>query len=546
MGSKETLPSQHPPLDFVPDVHVVHKLGGDVTIRPEVLEGIFDYHEKERKGIFVAVVSAFRGVTNSLRKVSKELKTNDVQYFEQIDAAFDPVREEIEQTIIKYFPQNSEYKNQALELANSAIIACCYQIKPFIQTFRTGGNKDWRNYVKDQIISVGESIARETVNLFINSKGVESLSISDVQHNPIHTLGRPATDERLQETAIAGIIYATKLRLVETTESIIYGGHIPGTPNGMLNDIGSSYSDSTAALVGAAHSTMIAESRQGPATPDEIRIILQKKVPKMMTSDPSVVVQAEPLSHISPESASQIAASSEKPPIHPGPVIAVHRHNKSSNGPEISIVFADMNDQTKKGTIITDSIPLDKIRAIDNITANKNLISICVNDPAMGTETGYVHALTKALSDQGISIQDIFTEGTRFWVTLSKTDVNIDEFNDTINDLRTNGFDTNRNQNCIPHEIIVREDLATISVIGNLSQYKHFDLVLAAVPSIFNLKYKASTSTPEQKRSTLLVETDKTTEIHAFLHSILVEKNPESIDQLSRYLAPMVIEELKQ
>lgn len=195
---------------------------------------------QKRKEQIVYVVSAFSGVTNALIRAMDELNETDYSQ-DDITRSFQSVTEIHEGVIEKFFPDELNKKNvlavfeKRFDVLRQSLLIhkqVSRVLMPVFSSFE----------IRDLVIGFGEGMAAQFLKLFLEQHGVTVHYFNEVSVDAASLVGGIVTDRRIDMAKRAGILH--QLRDSGIVSGVrIFGGHMSGTPNGLIAHQGRGYSD---------------------------------------------------------------------------------------------------------------------------------------------------------------------------------------------------------------------------------------------------------------------------------------------------------------
>ncbi len=203
----------------------------------DVIGNLTDVLENRNENI-VYVVSAFEGVTNRLIAALDAL--NGKNYSEaDIDTAFAPVYQKHEEVIGKFFPGEFAEKVREKYEASFGVI------RQSLITHKTVSNilkpVDGSFQIRDQVIGFGEDMGAAFLQMYLEQQGKQVVHVENVQADQDLLSHGEITNTRINAAKKAGIIHS--LQEVRSDVIRIFGGHMKGTPRGLIPHQGRGYSD---------------------------------------------------------------------------------------------------------------------------------------------------------------------------------------------------------------------------------------------------------------------------------------------------------------
>ena len=319
------------------------KFGGSSVGSPKAIEKVKDIlQSKVQDGEHLGVVvSAFKGVTDSLIDISQKASRKDTTYQGDITSLYGHKRAIIEDLI------TDDLRNQAINFLDEA-----YQdIHQLLNGMFLLGEFTPKAY--DRIVSYGEKISAKTISLYLEQEGLISAYLDAstlVKTNNEHTSAKvdfETTNRKIQEFGF------------ESSETVyVITGFIGSDETGAITTLGRGGSDYTAAIFAAAI--------QGV---DELEIWTD--VNGVLTSNPRFVKQAYTIPTLSYSEAVELSNFGAKviypPTIMPAmkkgiPVYIKNTFEADHPGTKISDNSSTLNKSPIKGISSLDNISLIRIQ----------------------------------------------------------------------------------------------------------------------------------------------------------------------------------------
>ncbi len=379
----------------------VNKIGGaNMSQLDEVLNLVKVLQEQDEAPILV--VSAFKGVTNALiEAMDKELDGKDYDET-SIRQAFQSVLGIVDEKINKFI-KDDRYKQQAREHVQREMDICIEVLMAHkkVTISLAPDNKTYKT--RDKIVAFGERSVIGILEAFLQENGINAKAINNVTYKGNDGQASKSELHRGIQRGIAESLTPHKDEIRD--QVLIIGGHIKDVLQGMIKEIGRSYTDTTAVDVA------VALRRLGVSVDSTVA---WKEVDGVLSADPR-----------------QLDSKVNKPIVH---------HDVSLNeGMELAGAGSTLMQVEALDLAMEERIPLS-LRNIKHpheegttfsvgesrtalpfkiITANGRVDVISCKIPKMAIQVGFAEALTKAFGDHGVSINDIITSSTTINFTVN-------------------------------------------------------------------------------------------------------------------------------
>ena len=282
------------------------------------------------KGQDLVVLSAMSGTTNSLLEISAAMKDGDSRLaHERIDS----LRNKYAETINSLY-DTEEYKRRATET-----------IDGIFAELSALADRDFSIEAEKEVVSKGELMSTNLMNLHLHEKGVDSVLLSALDFMKIDRHGEP--DFGFTREMAGKAIAANPDAHLYITQ-----GFICRNEEGGIDNLQRGGSDYTASLLGAALGA------------EEIEIWTD--IDGMHNNDPRFVDDTRPVHNLHFEEAAELAYFGAKI-LHPTCILPAREHN-------VPVRLLNTLDPSAEGTLITNRLGGEAIKAVaakDNITAIK-------------------------------------------------------------------------------------------------------------------------------------------------------------------------------
>jgi len=280
----------------------INKIGGANMSKLDQVKNLVECLQKEGEQP-ILVVSAFKGVTNLLINTLDKLHNTDFDE-KSILSKLEPTQKSIFDVIDTHFTDDTKKKEakKATDDILKTIIPELMEHKTSSGVFLRAGSED---KIRDRMIGLGEKTAVAVLKIFLNECGFNTSAIEGVEYTSEN--GSPhETSKELHENIQRGIIQKLKGRERDPSEILILGGYVDNMPNGMVADVGRSYTDAEAVNVGAAIQRVWGQVAN---------VVLWKEVDGLMSMHPedsNDINDPKHITHISHGEGLEISAAGSK------------------------------------------------------------------------------------------------------------------------------------------------------------------------------------------------------------------------------------------
>ncbi len=510
----------------------VHKIGGANMERLDQVNGLMDIlakNDKER----VLVVSAFKGVTDTLFAAMDTL--NGKEYTEaSIDAAFAETKRKHEIVIDKFF-QNKNAARETYEAGFAVVkqaLMTHQSVKGTILMSVPGSFE-----IRDQVIGFGENMAALLLAQYLREQGKRAHAYENVtadtselngeahgEHGSTESGEQVISNRKLQKAIQGGVKKALRKKSedVESETIQIFGGHIAGTPRGMVPHQGRGYSDITAVDVAAA---LQSEGRVVDG------VTFWKDVDGYYTANPKELGEdgTRKVHHhrgISIHEALETAAAGSQILN----VSALSRARQSDVSLEVR------NIEKPDGIVFTKIGKSDVItnHAFKTIVTNSHIDTLTVEIPEMADQDGFMSTITEIFTKHGVSIDGIFTEGTSITFSIpmprdnSEKEMHRDKIRTIENELKTVTVKDERYS--VDVTAWSKGEFASLSLVGRELRDKRGILGYASgILGAFGINIQAISHGGLQTRISFLIDEQHREKATQILHAVLVERDSAKI-----------------
>ena len=482
-------------------------------VQLNVIDNLTGVLEKRNENI-VYVVSAFEGVTNKLTAAMDGLSGTDYREVD-IDTAFAPVRQKHDEVITKFF------QNEFVESARLKYDAAFGVIRQSLMTHKAVRNIlkpiDGSFQIRDQIIGFGEDMAAAFLQIYLEQQGKRAVHVTDVRADEDLLSHGEVTNTRINAAKKSGIIQS--LQGIQSDVIRIFGGHMQGTPRGLIPHQGRGYSDIMGVNVTQALRD-IGENVEDPR--------FWKDVDGVYTANPK-----------------DLDMVVNKPRLHEDVSIAEALENASAGSGLINVRALSLAQQNAMGLRIRNLQRLDPdfgtnitTGSVDtkylfkDIVTNPYVDALTFTIPEMADEPGFGAVLTQAFAERSVSLDLICCEGTSitFSVPLPPDEADrqtyrlrIRQIIDSCKTIEVRGerFEVQK----IEWD---KEKFASLSFIG--TELKDRPSVLGSITSTlgaFGINIYAVSHGKSQTRISLLIDGGNRKKAVQVCHSYYVDNDPK-------------------
>ncbi|MFH0820603.1 MAG: hypothetical protein V1908_02405 [Candidatus Peregrinibacteria bacterium] len=506
----------------------VNKLGGEAMSQLDQVKCMIDTR-KQRGERIVLVVSAFKGVTDTLMTAMDNLDGQDYQE-RSIDGAFHPTRGLHETIFERYFTgehkdrANTTYQQEYEKLRTALIAhkAITNVLRSEARTFK----------IRDQVIGFGEKIAGMLLKIYLEQEGNQSHFYDEVNARGYPANGNTLSVRRLHEAIRAGIEESIRAVGEIRAEVIqIFGGHVGNTPHGISEDIGRSYTDTTAVDVALVLKEMgfnLQATR------------FWKGVEGVLTANPNVLgSNNKPVRHrhISLAEGAEIASAEGGSGLMQISALALAERHK------LDLEFRDFREPANEGagTIYTTG-GIETRHAFKNITGNRNIDTLTIRVIEMADQQGFIDSIGNALKREGIIIDCIFCSGSEltFSLLLPRDRSLRRAYREKIERVRTElsqGVIVDEERYPVDTLDWDQEAYACVSVVGSeLKGKRGILMTLAGALSFRGADIHGITLSKSQLRISFLVRENLCDDVVRALHSIFVDQDAQVIADYRDYM----------
>lgn len=379
----------------------VNKIGGvNMSKLNEVLNLVKVLCEQNEAPVLV--VSAFKGVTNALIATMDE-RLDGTDYDENsVRTAFKPVLDIIDGKIDEFI-KDEQYKALAREHVNRETDICVQVLMTHkkVTNALAPDNKTYKT--RDQIIAFGERSVIGVLEAFLKENGIEAKAVNDISY--IGNDGKPSKSElhRGIQKGIAESLAPYEDKIEE--QILIIGGHIKDVLQGMVKEIGRSYTDTTAVDVAVALNKL--------GIPVD-STVAWKEVDGVLSADPK---------HLDPKV--------NTPIVHHDVSLNEGMENAGAGSTLMQVEALDLALEERMPLSLKNimkpheegtTFGVGESRTelpFKIITANKNVDVISCKIPKMAIQAGFAGKMTDAFGAHEVSINDIITSSTTINFTVN-------------------------------------------------------------------------------------------------------------------------------
>lgn len=426
-------------------------------------------HLKQKEERPILVVSAFEKVTNALLKAIDAEHLDGKNYSESdIAVAFQPAKKLIYDVIENHFKaDDGGNKHQAMV----AVEARFQGVAGLLMAHKaTGaglfpGDNTWQ--IRDKVIALGEETAVDVLDFYLKENGYDSLGVQGVQALPFEgPADQPVSKPELHRHIVEG--QKAKLGQLAAEDSglddkiLIFGGHVGGTKRGIKEDVGRSYSDTTAIDLEEAYNQCQAISGVIKGKID--KVIFWKNVDGYYTTDPKDLDNGADAVHVGDVSyieASEIAGAGSQ-------LLQIQAIILAKLADVCMIVANILNPDGKTTTVSSIKTVTDRPFKV-LVTQVVDIVSFECLD--MVAQSGFAAVIFDAFKRKHINIVDTMDRGAKvaFACPLPKDLAELQRMRDAIREICVENRTIVIDGECFEH---VNADWekgthAILSVIGN-------------------------------------------------------------------------------
>lgn len=467
----------------------------------------------------ILVVSAFKGVTNALLAALDELHEKADYTEEDISAAFQPVME----IIYKVCPE------QALAFVDQQFQAVIQSLLDHKST-KAGlfpGEKTYQ--IRDKVIQLGEQTAAGVLQYFLEEQGVEAKAVFDVEAEPSSHVSNRILHHKIQ----GGLAkHFQQISPEDRKKVLIFGGHVAGTPRGIIEDVGRSYSDTTAVDLAIAVSSL--------ATDTAARIhevIYWKDVDGLMSGNPN---ELDPETN-HPQLITDVLFNEALELASAGSLLLQ---------PEALVLAEREGIRLRVKNILHPRHPGTSFDSTEIITASP-FKAVCTQPcdlirfecPAMATQSGFLERLSAAFSKHRVNVSDPLSAGAKisFAIPLPSDESAIQrlrqslreicrEFRNIVIDGEEYDIDVGWDQGTYANVCVIGKELANQT--GILSE-------ITGVLAAHNINIYGITHETSQIKISIYVHENYRKLAAQVLHAYFIDKDPRIQDFVAKRRAEL-------
>ena len=483
----------------------------------DVVKKLVDTLEARQENI-VLVVSAFEGVTNTLIAAMDELNGKDYTE-EDIDRAFGKVWEKHEAMIVKFF------KDKHVELAKDKYTAGFTILKQALMTHGRVSKSlmpaEGSFQIRDQVIGFGERMAGALLNEYLEQEGKNAHFIDNVVCDQDTLESGPVTDRSLHEAKKKGISQAIRAGADEARGNVIriLGGHVGGTPKGLIAHQSRGYSDIMAV------DTALALTDMGESV-KETRF--WKDVDGVYTANPKDLdsKKNKPVLHRDVSSAEALEnASAGSGLINVNALSLAGKHGLDLHIRNIKKFDPDFGTNITTGSVDTKYL-------FKTIVSNPHVDALTITLPEMADKDGFAAAIIGKFSDFEVNLDQICTEGTSmtFSIPLPSDKADQEACRERIRKVKENlkVIEVKGERFTVQDIEWDKEKFASVSVIGK--ELRDRCGILGSISTTFGafgINVYTVSHGKKQTRITYLIDQKDRKKAVQLLHSVYVDNDSE-------------------
>lgn len=511
------MPELHP---TTPQPTTVNKIGGANMSQLDVVKQLVDTLEA-RKENMVLVVSAFEGVTDTLTKAMDRLSGTDYSEAD-IDTAFLPVKAKHDEMIAKFFPGERAIPVIAKYTTDFGILR--QSLMTHKQTSNVLMPKEGSFAIRDQVVGFGEHMSAAFLNIYLEQEGKQSKHFENVMADKEILEQGPITRRRLHEAKKKGITEALR---TETRSNVIriLGGHVGGTPKGLIPHQGRGYSD-----IMAVDTTLALQDMGEDLTATRF----WKVVDGYYTANPDDLEKGKNTPIFHPDISNDEAlenASAGGGLISIGALALAAEYGVDLHIRNIKKFDPDFGTNVTTGEVVTNYL-------FKTIVDNPRIHAITINLAQMADQDGFAAAISERFAEEGLSVDQIGTDGTSmtFTTALPKDKADQEECKRKIRRIKRelSVIDINGDRYEIK-DFKWHKDKATVSVTGN--ELINNPGVLGSIHSTLTasgIKVHLVSHSILQKRFSFLIDPEKCKDAVRLIHSVYVDDDQAVIEEVDK------------
>ncbi|MFX0017318.1 MAG: aspartate kinase [Promethearchaeota archaeon] len=463
---------------------IIMKFGGSCLIDKNAFKKIFEVTKIYENVKKVYVVSALRGATDLLLKM-----TQDIDNEKELDKTMAIFEKKHFDIMEKIFKEDSEEFNKTKDWLDR-------KLSDLEDVFADIEEFGLEPYYKDYILSFGEMVSTYILNQFLMSRGFESIFIpatkllitNDEFNNayPLYNL----TNARVGRLLIPLLENPKKNTIVCVT------GFIGRNKIGYTTTLGRGGSDYTA--------TILAHSIYEMGSDKDIKVILWKDVDGLLSIDPNYIPKASLIRNLDYEEAKHIANFGAKV-LHPKCLEAIEKK-------KIPLEIRNFDKPLEKIDYTTISGYTDK-SFIKGISAVEDAIIISITSGSLVDVPGVLAKIFKIMSKNSISVslvaQSASEISTSFIVKKEDAEKALIALNKS--EYFSDFFE-------IKNEEVAIINITGLKVLDNLTKVKIFQALEKK-----QIKVKALTQSIEELNFSLVISKGKLIDAINVIHNDLYE-----------------------
>lgn len=463
---------------------IIMKFGGSCLIDKNAFKKILEVTKIYENVKKVYVVSALRGATDLLLKM-----TQDIDSEKELDKTMAIFEKKHFDIIEKIFKEDSEEFNKTKDWLDRKLS----DLEDIFADIKEFGLEP---YYKDYIQSFGEMISTYILNQFLMSRGFESIFIpatkllitNDEFNNayPLYNL----TNARVGRLLIPLLENPKKSTIVCTT------GFIGRNKIGYTTTLGRGGSDYTA--------TILAHSIYEMGSDKDIKVILWKDVDGLLSIDPNYIPQASLIRNLDYEEAKHIANFGAKV-LHPKCLEAIEKKR-------IPLEIRNFDKPLEKVDYTTISGYTDK-SFIKGISAVEDAIIISVTSGSLVDVPGVLAKIFKIMSKNSISVSLVAQSASEISTSFI---VKKEDAEKALMALNKSGYFSDFFE--IKNEEVAIINITGLKVLDNLTKVKIFQALEKK-----QIKVKALTQSIEELNFSLVISKGKLIDAINVIHNDLYE-----------------------
>jgi len=487
--------------------YTVNKIGGANMSELEEVRELVGSHIMKNQENSALVVSAFSGVTNALiaamDHITEKGNLDDIT----LDRAF----EKVESLIAEQVEKNPNFEIE--EKIKKTIAEKIVEAKAVLKEF---GDSNLRvrpetNLIRDKIIRLGEVTAALVLKSHLQAYDIPAEFVSDV--SAIMESENPDLHEGIQAGIEKRLKDIEDLKTETRKKILIFGGHIDGLPNGIVQDIGRSYSDTTAV------DALVALGKTGI---DIERVVYWKDVDGMLTASPEYLNGGS-----TPKRVPDISLSEALEVARAGSSLLHVQALELAFKYKVNLVLKNISKPDDEGTTygINEVSTGEPFKTISSHA--HDCLTLDITNVA--GQAGVIQYFSRIFQEHNISINDAITEGNSisFTIPLPRDKADKENLRNRIRKIQKNlgSIKINGNTEKIDCEWS-QDSFGNISVVGiELANSPGILATITSVLAAYGINIVMVGHTTKQKRISFYVRRNDREKGVRVLHKFFFDKD---------------------